>query len=346
MKKKLVVLVMLVLVVSIASGLLVLPNYTKKANKKTEPTFFENMNDESIMFMPTGIAFAHSSPELYNVCMHYAEQVYKVSSDMSFGYIARTDLFKNIKEAACGKMVRFDVDENYEFFRYLENKENTSGEFSKREFIKNNKSAWGVQYFFQSELSYEGGLVDYIVFEQRDGSVYIGVALGGRYNEQKQQWGNCLVIFNTEIVSEDDIVTGENNIYGDYYQVVDDYLFDIDCDGENECITAISNVGWGISDSDENVVFIVSEKGFGALKSGTDFKTQYLDSLENGENCFLEENGELFFCCEGHKKTKHKITLNKEQQKVIVEKLPLAKNKLQKHKMDYSNIETTAPWKD
>ena len=342
MKKRFIVSVMLVLVVSITLGLLILPNYIKKANEKTEPTFFENVNDESIMFMPTGIAFAHSSPELYNVCMYYAEQVYKVSSDMSFGYIARTDLLKNIKETACGKMVEFDVDENHKFFHYLENNENTSVEFSKREFIKNNKSAWGVQYFFQSELSYEGGLVDYIVFEQKDGSVYIGVALGGRYNEQKQQWGNCLVIFDTEIVSEDDIVTGENNIYGNYYQVVDDYLFDIDCDGENECITAISNVGRSISESDENVVFIVSEKGFGALKPGTDFKTKYFEDFESCENCFLEENGELFFCCEGRKKSKHKITLNKEQQKVIVEKLTLAKYKLQKHKIDYGSIETTA----
>ena len=64
--------------------------------------------------------------------------------------------------------------------------------------------------------------------------------------------------------------------------------------------------------------------------------------FENCENCFLEENGELFFCCEGRKKSKHKITLNKEQQKVIVEKLTLAKYKLQKHKIDYGSIETTA----
>ena len=170
--------------------------------------------------------------------------------------------------------------------------------------------------------------MDYIVFEQKDGSIYIGVGFGEYVNGQ-EQWGHCLAIFYTEIVGKDDIVTIENNIYGNYYQVVEDQLFDIDCDGENECITVISNAGWTISGIDERIVFIVSEKGFGALKPGTDFKTQYLaqylNGLENGENCLLEENGELFFCFEVGKKSKHKITLNKEQKKVTVEKLSLAK---------------------
>jgi len=326
MKKKLIVLIALALVIVIVSCSVVLINYIKKENKKTELSFFETMNGESVMFMPTEIVFAHSSSELYYTYMYYAEKVYKVSSDMHFGYIKRTDLLKNIKEVACGKMVRFDVDENHEFFQRLENKENTSGEFSKREFIKNNKSAWGVQYFYQSELTTACALIDYVIFEQKDGSIYIGVGYGGNDNEQKQQWGHCLAIFETEIVSEDDIVTEKNNIYEEhYYQLIDDYLFDVDSDGENECITVISNVGWTINYSDDRVVFIVSEKGFGALKRGSDFKTAYLDGLENGKRCFLEENGELYYCCEGRRKSKHKITLNKEKQKVVVEKLPFVK---------------------
>ncbi len=347
MKKKLIILVALALVVVIVSGSVVLINYIKKENKKTELSFFETMNGESVMFMPTGFAFINSSPELYGTCMLHAERVYKVSSDMSFGYIKRTDSLKNIKKVTCGKMVEFDVDENHKFFRYIENNENTSGEFSKREFIKNNKSAWGVQYFYQSELTTACALIDYVIFEQKDGSIYIGVGYGGNDNEQKQQWGHCLAIFETEIVSEDDIVTEKNNIYEEhYYQLIDDYLFDVDSDGENECITVISNVGWTINYSDDRVVFIVSEKEFGALKRGSDFKTAYLDGLENGKRCFLEENGELYYCCEGRRKSKHKITLNKEKQKVVVEKLPFVKNYKQKNHTVPDNNNTTIPYID
>ena len=104
---------------------------------------------------------------------------------------------------------------------------------------------------------------------------------------------------------------------------------------------------------DRIVAFIINEKGFGALKQGTDFRTKYYDIWENGERCFLEENGELYYCCEGRRKSKHKITLNKEKQKVVVENLALVKNKPQIHTgfdinnttipyINYDNIETTA----
>ena len=345
-------IVALALVVVIVSGSVVLINYVEKENQKNEPSFFETMNGESVMLMPTEIVFAHSSSELYYTCMYYAEKVYKVSSDMHFWYIKRTDLLKNIKEVACGKMVRFDVDENHEFFQRLENKENTSGEFSKSEFIKNNKSAWGVQYFSQSEISSACSLIDYVVFEQKDGSIYIGFGFGGCDDEQKQQWGCCIAIFKTEIVDEDDIMSVENNMNGDYCQLIDDYLFDIDCDGEKEHITVIGG-GGDMSTHSKIVAFIINEKGFGALKQGTDFRTKYYDMWGNGERCFLEENGELYYCCEGRRKSKHKITLNKEKQKVVVENLALVKNKPQVHTefdinnttipyINYDNIETTA----
>lgn len=347
------VIIALVLAVVIVSGSVVLINYVEKGNQKNEPSFFETMNDESVMFMPTGIAFIHSSPELYSTCMLYAEKVYKVSSDMSFGYTTRTLGIRNIEKVTCGKMVEFDVNKNHKFFRYLENNENTSGEFSKREFIKDNKNAWGVQYFYQSETSSACSLIDYVVFEQKDGSIYIGVGYGGDDSEQKQQWGCCVAIFETEIVSEDDIATGGNNIYSPYRHVIDEYIFDFDFDGEKEHITVIGGVG-DMSTHSKIVAFIINEKGFGALKQGTDFRTQYYDMRENGERCFLEENGELYYCCEGRRKSKHKITLNKEKQKVVVEKLPFVKNYKQKNHtvpdnnnttipyIDYSNIETTA----
>ncbi len=299
-------IVALALVVVIVSGSVVLINYVEKENQKNEPSFFETMNGESVMFMPTEILFERY-PWDYS---DDVESVFKISSDMKLETFERNSITKNIIKESYGVLEEIDISRYKKFFKLYDNPNNNSLEFSKGDFLKNNKKAWGVAFYKQSEISTAGFSKRYIIFEQNDGLFYIGVAAGSR--ESLKESMVCYALFKTEIVSEDEVVSEEDNFYG---QVIDKYLFDFDSDGVKEELTVFYYVS-GAGD----YMFLVNECGFGALKRVNEYRTRYYDDWTYDERFFLEEDGELYYCYKEWEVTKCKVTIDKIQQNVIVEK--------------------------
>lgn len=313
MKKKLIVLIALALVIVIVSCSVVLINYIKKENKKTELSFFETMNGESVMFMPTGVLFEGYS-------WNYSddvERVFKVSSDMKLETFERSTITKDIIKKSYGVLEEIDITEYKKFFKLNDDAKNNSLEFSEKEFFRNNKNAWGVAFYKQSEICTAGFSKSYIIFEQNDGLFYIGVASGS--NESLNEPMGCYALFETEIVYEEEIYSEGTNLYNGEERVVGNYLFDFDSDGKKEEVTIFYG-GYGENEDCSTIIFLVNSKGFGALKVENEYITRYYDSWVYDESYFLEENGEFFLCYtypEGV--IKSKISLDKKNKKVIVE---------------------------
>jgi len=332
MKKKMIILVMLVLVVVTVSGSLVLTNYIEKENKKAEPTFFETMNGESILFMPTEILF-EGYPWNYSDDI---ERVFKVSSDMKLEVFERSAITKDIIKETYGVLEQIDITEYKDFFRLYDNPEKNSLEFSKKEFLKNNKNAWGVAFYKQSEISTAGFSKRYILFEQNDGVFYIGVAAGS--SESLKESMGCYALFETEIVAEEEIYPEGTNLYNGEKRVIDNYIFDFESDGKKEELTIFYG-GYGENEDCSTIIFLVNSKGFGALKAENEYITRYYADWIYDERYFTEENGELFLCYKYPAGvTKCKISLDKKNKKVIVEKHNECINFIQKE----TDIGTTA----
>jgi hypothetical protein len=314
MKKKFIVLVILTLVVSIILGLVVLQNYIKNENKKSEPTFLETMNGDGIMFIPTGVLFERA-PWDYSDDI---EKVFKVSSDMKMETFERSVITKNIIRQSYGVLEEIDISRYKDFFKLYDNSGNSSLEFSEKVFLKNNKKAWGVAFYKQSEISTAGFSKRYILFEQNDGLFYIGVAAGSSGKNLKESM-HCYVLFETEIVAEDEIKFEDTDLYGSEKRVMYNYIFDFESDGKKEELIIFAG-GYDENTGSSTLVFSVFLKGFGALKVENEYVTRYYDTWIYDESYFLEENGELFLCYKYPAGvTKNKISLNKKNNKVIVE---------------------------
>jgi len=332
MKKKLIILIALALVIVIVSCSVVLINYIKKENKKTELSFFETMNGESVMLMPTAVLFERY-PWNYS---DDTERIFKVSSDMKLEAFERSVITKDIIKKSYGVLEQINITEYKKFFKIYDNPKNNSLEFSEKEFLKNNKNAWGVAFYKQSETSTAGFSKRYILFEQNDGLFYIGVAAGSR--ESLKEPMICYALFETEIVAEEEIYPEGTNLYNGEKRVIDNYLFDFDYDGKKEEITIFYG-RYGENEECSTLIFLVNPKGFGALKIEDGYITRYYDYWSYDERYFLEENGELFFCYTYPAGvTKSKISLDKKNKKVIVENHDECINFIQKE----TDIGTTA----
>ena len=113
MKKKLIVLIALALVIVIVSCSVVLINYIKKENKKTELSFFETMNGESVMYMPTAVLFERY-PWNYS---DDTERIFKVSSDMKLEAFERSVITKDIIKKSYGVLEQINITEYKKFFK-------------------------------------------------------------------------------------------------------------------------------------------------------------------------------------------------------------------------------------
>ena len=309
MKKRLKVFVLLTFVAATVLGSVVLMNCIEKENKKTEPTFLESMNGESIMFMPTGVLFEWASLDY----LDDIEKVFKVSSDMKMETFERNATTKNIVRQSYGVLEEIDISSYKEFFELCDNLENSSLEFSEKEFLKNNKKAWGVAFYKQSDISTAGFSKRYIIFEQNDGLFYIGVARGSSENLKESMY--CYVLFEAEIVAEYEIA----DLYGEESRVMYSYIFDFESDGKKEELM-IFNGGYDVNTECSTLVFLANQKGFGALKVENECVTRYYDKWVY-DKCYLsEEEGELFLCYEYPSGvTKNKISCDKKNNKVVVE---------------------------
>lgn len=309
MKKKLIVLVIVTLFVGIISGLVVLQNHIKSENNKTEPTFLETMNGDGIMFMPTGVLFEQAWNYSDDI-----EKVFKVSPDMKMETFERSVITKNIIRKSYGVLEEIDISRYKDFLKFYDNSENSSLEFSEKVFLKNNKKAWGVAFYKQSETTTAGFSKRYILFEQNDGMFYIGVAVSSSGSLKETM--HCYVLFETEIVVEDEIT----DLYSEESRVMYSCIFDFESDGKKEELI-IFDGGYDVNDECSTLIFSANlKKGFCALKVENECITRYYDNWIYDECYFLEENGELFLCYkypEGV--TKCKISLDKKNNKIIVE---------------------------
>ncbi|MBR3788921.1 MAG: hypothetical protein IKJ86_02905, partial [Clostridia bacterium] len=108
-------------------------------------------------------------------------------------------------------------------------------------------------------------------------------------------------------------------LYGSEKRVMYNYIFDFESDGKKEELI-IFDGGYDENTGSSTLVFSVFLKGFGALKVENQCVTRYYDTWIYDESYFLEENGELFLCYKYPAGvTKNKISLNKKNNKVIVE---------------------------
>jgi len=311
-------LLCLVLFIFVVSAIVYFIDFVASKNAKDESTFFEQMNGESVLLMPSGVVFDCLQKE-YSKDL---ERVYKFSCDLNFEYIERDSKTKNINTVPCGQMKKIDLSEYEGLFWISENPQLTSFDFSYKDFLRNNKNAWAIltNEELPSDIAGERPTRFYLLFEQKDGSLLIGVAIG-YFGADESDWfrNYCIALLETEIVTEEEIESEDTNLYYKENRVIDKYLFDFDSDGEKEEVTILYG---GIDENKEcsTFIFVVNSKGVGALKVGNKYSTRYYDDWTYDERYFLEENGELYYCYKEENIAKCRITLDREKRKVIVEK--------------------------